>query len=206
MSTSPTRTGPRSEDAEGAKAPTRAPLGLIVVVAKGSGAIGRNNALLWHIREDLKHFKRTTSGHAIIMGRRTFESLGSKPLPKRHNIVVSRTLQAPAGEAAHPNLTIVSSLQDALTAARAPHATRDAAANGDAAGADTDDHTMPFVIGGSAIYDALLPQVTHVVLTEVDRDAPDADAFFHLPEDEFVETRREAAETEGVTFRWLTRR
>ena len=63
-------------------------LSLIVAVAQ-NGAIGRNNELLWHISEDLKYFKATTTGHPVIMGRKTYESIG-RPLPGRRNIVLTR--------------------------------------------------------------------------------------------------------------------
>ena len=62
---------------------------IIVAIAR-NGIIGDKNALLWHIKEDMRFFRTTTSGHAVIMGRKTFESLGSRPLPKRTNIVVTR--------------------------------------------------------------------------------------------------------------------
>ena len=79
---------------------------LIVAIAD-NGAIGRNNELLWHISEDLKFFRRTTIGCPVIMGRKTFESIG-RPLPKRQNIVVSRRgFEAPEG------VTVVGSLEDA---------------------------------------------------------------------------------------------
>ncbi len=65
-------------------------LSIIVAVAENN-VIGRNNSLIWHITEDLKYFKRITSGHTIIMGRKTFESIG-KPLPNRTNVVISRNV------------------------------------------------------------------------------------------------------------------
>ena len=69
-------------------------LSLIVATAQNN-AIGRNNELLWHISEDLKYFKSTTTGHPVIMGRKTYESIG-RPLPGRRNIVVTRgTIEAP---------------------------------------------------------------------------------------------------------------
>ena len=75
----------------------------IIVAIADNNAIGRDNALLWHISEDLKFFKRTTSGCPVIMGRRTFESIG-RPLPKRTNIVVSRGFDAPEGVVTVPSL------------------------------------------------------------------------------------------------------
>ena len=68
----------------------------IIVAIADNNAIGKDNALLWHISEDLKFFKRTTSGSPVIMGRKTFESIG-RPLPKRTNIVISRGFDAPEG-------------------------------------------------------------------------------------------------------------
>ena len=65
----------------------------IIVAVAANGVIGDNNSLLWHISEDLRNFKRITSGHPVIMGRKTFESLG-RPLPNRTNVVVSRTATA----------------------------------------------------------------------------------------------------------------
>ena len=64
----------------------------IIVATSLNWAIGRNNQLLWHISEDLKYFKKITSGHTVIMGRKTWESIG-RPLPNRRNIVVSRSLE-----------------------------------------------------------------------------------------------------------------
>ena len=82
----------------------------IIVAIADNNAIGRDNALLWHISEDLKFFKRTTSGSPVIMGRRTFESIG-RPLPKRTNIVVSRGFDAPEG------VVVVQSLREAYESA-----------------------------------------------------------------------------------------
>lgn len=83
----------------------------IIVAAAENGVIGRGNAIPWHLPEDLKLFKRLTLGHTLIMGRRTFESIG-KPLPGRRTIVVSRTLSA------LPGAETASSLEAALEAAR----------------------------------------------------------------------------------------
>ena len=76
---------------------------VIIVAIADNNAIGRDNTLLWHISEDLKFFKRTTSGCPVIMGRRTFESIG-RPLPKRTNIVVSRGFDAPEGVEVVPSM------------------------------------------------------------------------------------------------------
>ncbi|MBR4996105.1 MAG: dihydrofolate reductase [Alistipes sp.] len=81
-------------------------ISIIVAVAK-NGVIGDKNTLLWHISEDLRNFKRITSGHPVIMGRKTYESLG-RPLPNRQNVVISRTQSHIEG------CTVVSSLEDAI--------------------------------------------------------------------------------------------
>jgi dihydrofolate reductase len=117
-----------------------------------NGGIGRGNALLWRIPEDLQHFKRTTMGCPVVMGRKTWDSIG-RPLPGRRNIVVTRNAAwAAAGAEA------AASLDDAL--------------------ARVADAPKVFVIGGAQLYALALPVADTLVLTEIDADAPDADAFF----------------------------
>lgn len=130
----------------------------IIVARSRDGAIGRDGDLIWHLREDLRHFKDLTMGHAIVMGRRTWESLPKGALPGRTNIVVSRD-PAFHAEGAH----VFSSLEEALAAARE---------------ADPE----PFIIGGGTVYAAALPLATHIHLTEVDTECPGADTFFPEPE------------------------
>ena len=158
--------------------PALAPLALIVAVAR-NGVIGKDGTLPWHVSEDLKHFKKTTSGHAIIMGRKTYDSIG-RPLPKRRNIVVTRQPDAlfPGCESAH-------SLDDAIALART-----------------TDD--CPFVIGGTSLYEEALPIATELHMTTIDEDF-DGDTYF--PEDlsEFVEVQSRPGETAGVIFKILRR-
>ena len=159
--------------------PAPAPLALIVAVAR-NGVIGKDGGLPWHVSEDLKHFKKTTHGHAVIMGRKTHDSIG-RPLPKRRNIVVTRQTGTlfPGCEAAH-------SLDEAIALART-----------------TDD--CPFIIGGASLYEEALPLATELHLTTIDEDV-DGDAYF--PEDlsEFVEVERRKGETAGVVFRLLRRK
>ena len=130
----------------------------IIVAIADNNAIGRANALLWHISEDLKFFKRTTSGSPVIMGRKTFESIG-RPLPKRTNIVVSRGFDAPEG------VVVVPSLEEAYKAA--------AAAIPDEIG-----DTRCFVIGGGQIYAQALCNVDRLIVTHVHTVIEDADTFF----------------------------
>ena len=130
----------------------------IIVAIADNNAIGRANALLWHISEDLKFFKRTTSGSPVIMGRKTFESIG-RPLPKRTNIVVSRGFDAPEG------VVVVSSLEEAYRAAKA-------------AIPDEIGGTRCFVIGGGQIYAQALCNVDRLIVTHVHTVIENADTFF----------------------------
>lgn len=123
-----------------------ASLAVIVAVAD-NGVIGRNNALPWRIPADLQYFKRTTLGKPVIMGRKTFESIG-RPLPGRANIVITRD----AGYAAD-GVRVVGSLQDALALA------------GDIALIDGVDETV--VIGGAEIYRLAVPVADRLYVTEV---------------------------------------
>ena len=130
----------------------------IIVAIADNNAIGRANALLWHISEDLKFFKRTTSGSPVIMGRKTFESIG-RPLPKRTNIVVSRGFDAPEG------VVVVPSLEEAYRAAKA-------------AIPDKIGDTRCFVIGGGQIYAQALCNADRLIVTHVHTVIEDADTFF----------------------------
>lgn len=119
--------------------------------------VGIDNKLPWHLPEDLKYFKRTTSGKAIIMGRKTYESIG-RPLPNRTNIVVSRNADFKA-----PGVVTVTSLEDAIK-----HAESVNLINGI-------DEIM--VIGGAAIYQATLPMADRLYLTHVHAQVK-GDAYF----------------------------
>ena len=129
---------------------------LTIVVARArNGVIGRDNALPWHLPEDLKHFKALTMGHPVLMGRRTFESIG-RPLPGRRNIVVTRN---PGWS--HPGCERAGSIDEAIAlCAGTPQA---------------------FVIGGSQVYAEALPRVHALVITEVDAE-PQGDAHFPAPD------------------------
>jgi dihydrofolate reductase len=116
-------------------------LSLIVAVAENA-VIGRDNALPWHISEDLRYFKQVTSGKTVIMGRKTFQSIG-RPLPNRVNIVVTRD---PAFQA--EGVTTANSLDDALSKAGGGEA---------------------MVIGGSSLFKEALPRADRFYLTEIHR-------------------------------------
>lgn len=128
-------------------------LTLIVARAKG-GAIGKDGTIPWHAPEDLALFQRETTGGVVIMGRKTWESLPKKPLPRRMNIVVTR--------AAMPEMADVQFL---------PFEAAMRAAQGSG-------NTRIYGIGGAGIYAALLPRADRLLITEVKIAVPDADAFF----------------------------
>lgn len=137
-----------------------APLPLVMVLAVAeNGVIGRGRSLPWDLPDDLQHFKRTTLGRPVLMGRKTFESVG-RPLPGRLNIVITRDPNWSA-----PGVRAVQSLDDAVALAT------------DQALLDGADALM--VIGGAEIYRLALPRVQRIVLTEV-HGAVDGDAFFDL--------------------------
>ena len=125
----------------------------IIVAIADNNAIGKDNALLWHISEDLKFFKRTTSGCPVIMGRKTFESIG-RPLSKRTNIVISRGFDAPE------EVTVVSSLAEAYAVAEEGSPSR------------------CFVIGGGQIYAQAMAEADRLVVTHVHTTIEDADTYF----------------------------
>ena len=116
----------------------------LVAAVAANGVIGRDGRLPWNLPEDLKHFKRLTLGHPIIMGRRTWESLG-RALPGRDNIVVTRTAAFDA-----PGAAVASSLEAAL-----------ALCTGE---------SVAFVIGGQQLFAESLPLAAGLVLTEIHRD------------------------------------
>lgn len=127
---------------------------LVLVVARArNGVIGNAGALPWHIPADLKHFKAITVGKPVIMGRKTFDSIG-KPLPGRHNIVLTRD----AGWQAE-GVTVVANLAEAIAAAGLDPRTRA-------------DAIM--IVGGAQIYAEALPSATRIEVTEIDA-APDGD-------------------------------
>lgn len=126
----------------------------IIVAIAQNGTIGDKNSLLWHIKEDMRFFRTTTSGHPVIMGRKTFESLGSKPLPKRTNIVITRADRTFEGAlTAH-------SLEEAIAMAKA----------------ESGDQEI-FVMGGAQIYAEALSVVDRLYITRVERDY-DGDTSF----------------------------
>lgn len=138
-------------------APVKTPIVLVAAVA-ANGGIGRDNRLLWRLKSDMAHFRATTAGKPLVMGRKTFESFGGKPLPKRLNIVASRQPGL-----ALPGAVVTGSLGTALAIAHA-EALRSGA--GEIA-----------VLGGADIYAQTLALADRLVITHVEA-TPEADAFF----------------------------
>jgi dihydrofolate reductase len=154
------------------------PLALIVAMSTNR-VIGQQGNLPWHYPEDLQHFKRTTTGHAVIMGRKTADSLKHKPLPKRRNLVVTRQadLQIPGFE-------IFNQLESAIAAAR-------------------NDDAEPFIIGGGELYALALPQITTMYLTIVASDVI-GDAYFPAFHEQDWQVREQRV-SGPLTFRTLDR-
>ena len=124
-----------------------------IVAVDENWAIGRQGELLCHMPADMRHFKETTMGHSIIMGRKTFESFPKGALPGRQNIVITRNRDyAPQG------VTVAHSVKEALAAASMPGEV--------------------FIIGGEQIYNATFPLVGTIHLTVIDHKFKDVDAYF----------------------------
>ncbi|MDO4810669.1 MAG: dihydrofolate reductase [Eubacteriales bacterium] len=146
-----------------------------IAAVAANGGIGKDNELLFRISADLKRFKALTSGHTVIMGRKTLQSLpGGRGLPNRRNIVITHDpdFTAERAEAVH-------SVEEAL-----------ALADNDA-----------FVIGGESIYRAMLPYCDKVYLTRVYAD-PEADAFFPALDGFHIAAESELMEENGLCFQY----
>lgn len=135
----------------------------IIVAADSNNVIGKNNGLIWHLPNDLRFFKAKTTGHTVIMGRKTFDSIG-KPLPNRRNIIISSNLLFRA-----EGCEVVQSLNQAL--------------------ALCDNEEENFIVGGEEIYRQALAHTDRVYLTQIefefegDRHFPELDHSWKLIED-----------------------
>jgi dihydrofolate reductase len=127
-------------------------ISIIAAIGKNR-ELGRKNELVWAISADLKRFKQLTTGHPIIMGRKTYESIG-RPLPDRTNIVITRSLDP------IPGCVVVHSIEEALQVANA------------------EDEEEIFVIGGAEIFAQALPFTDRLYMTLVNAEDPTADVFF----------------------------
>jgi dihydrofolate reductase len=154
---------------------------LVAAVARG-GVIGRDGAVPWHLSEDMARFRELTTGHAVVMGRRTWDSLPERfrPLPGRRNVVVTRNPDWQAEGAER-----VGSLDEALRR--------------------LEDEERVFVIGGAEIYAAALPFADELLLTEIDLDV-EGDTFFPAFDlDAYTEASREGhVSDDGTRFAFAT--
>jgi dihydrofolate reductase len=157
------------------------PITLIVARARNR-VIGHNNSMPWHIPEELKHFKATTLGGVLLMGRKTYESIG-RPLPGRTTLVLTRD-PAWNAEGVEPVSSVEAGLQK------------------------SGDRPL-FIAGGSELYRLALPQVDALLITEIDL-APEGDTFFEDPDpQQWVKTNHEPrSSAQGINFaitRWVRR-
>ena len=154
-------------------------LSIIACISQTNRAIGYQNRLLYHIKSDLTRFRELTTGHTIIMGRKTYESLPNGALPHRRNIVVSRSMKEMEGCEVYPNL------EAALKAAESPQEI--------------------FIIGGESIYRQSLPAAHKLYLTVVDDAPQQADAFFpEINPEEWELIEKEMRNENGLSFSFLT--
>jgi len=148
---------------------------VLVAAVAANGIIGANGKLPWHLPEDLKHFKRVTLGHPVIMGRKTWESLKG-PLPGRDNIVVTRT----AGYET-PGAAVASSLEAALALCLG--------------------EPVAFVVGGSSLFAESLPSAAGLVMTEIHKDFEGDTWFPPYDRSRWKESQREQHVTaDGMKF------
>ena len=155
-------------------------LSIIACISQTNRAIGHQNRLLYHIKSDLTRFRELTTGHAIIMGRKTYESLPNGALPHRRNIVVSRSIKEMEG------CEVYSNLEAALKAAEGK----------------TEE---TFIIGGESIYRQSLPAAHKLYLTVVDDAPQQADAFFpEINPKEWKLIEKEMRNENGLSFSFLT--
>lgn len=146
-------------------------LSLIVAIADNQ-AIGKQQQLLCHLPKDLKHFKEITSGHAVIMGRKTFESLPNGALPNRKNLVLSSSENL-----SYPNTLVVNSLEKALR--------------------ECEGESEVFIIGGAAVYESTLKQADKLYITRIHHSFEGADTFFpEINESDWIEVERESYPTD----------
>lgn len=151
----------------------------IVVAMDARRGIGVDNQLPWHLPEDLAHFKRVTMGHPIIMGRKTFDSIG-RPLPNRRNIVITRNR-----DWTHEGVDVAHSLDAALALVK---------------------DVPACIIGGAQIFSEALPATGRLIVTHIDKTFP-CDTFFpEFDPMQWQEVSREAhrSETNGFDFAYVT--
>jgi len=158
---------------------TKHPAISMIVARSRNHVIGKDNQMPWKISADLQFFKKVTMGHPVIMGRKTWESIG-RPLPGRRNIVVSRNtdLQLIGAE-------VVNSLDGAL--------------------ATLSEFPRVFVIGGEQLFTQAFPKADRLFITKIDIDVDGGDTFFEVPNpSEWKEVERTPASEGEITFNFMT--
>lgn len=148
----------------------------MIAAIGNNNELGKDNTLLWNMPADMKHFRETTRGHTVIMGRKTFESLPNGPLPNRENIVVTRDR-----DYARPGIAVVHSLEEAL---------RLAALEQGKHFEEKQEETELFIIGGGELYKQGIDRAQKLYITRID-DTPEADTHFPTIGPEWKEVSRE---------------
>ena len=179
-------------------------LNIIACISKKHRAIGYQNRLLYAIPSDMTRFRMLTTGHPIIMGRKTFESLPNGALPNRRNIVISKTREQITG------CEVCSSLEEALAARKEEVGnkeevgSKEASASKEAVGSkEVSDEC--FIIGGASIYEQALPFADKLYLTIVEKEPEAADTFFpEINPAEWEVTEKEMRNENGLPFTFLT--
>ncbi|MBU3568267.1 dihydrofolate reductase [Polynucleobacter alcilacus] len=151
----------------------------IIVARSRNHVIGRDNQMPWKISADLQFFKRVTMGHPVVMGRKTWESIG-RPLPGRRNLVVSRNSQLQLTGA-----EVAGSLDEALDRLR--------------------ESPRVFVIGGEQLFKQAFDKADRLYITEIDMDVAGGDTFFEVPDKaSWKETERSSGSEGDITFHFVT--
>ncbi len=135
----------------------------IIVAVANDRVIGNNNQLLWHITEDMRYFRQVTSGHAVVMGRKTYDSIG-RPLPNRHNVVITRQ------DISLEGCSVVHSLEEALEMLKGEEEI--------------------FIIGGAQIYSLALPLADRLYITRVENSYQGDTHFPQWEGEEWIPQRK----------------
>ena len=171
----------------------------IIVAASRNGVIGANNKLPWHLPADLKRFKQLTMGHPILMGRRTYESIG-KPLPGRTNIVITRQKDFQCC-----GTTVAHSLEEALQMCdRGATAQRSKEMVALPLSADHENEKEAFVIGGAEIFKQALPFADRIYLTRINQDFKGDTVLFEIDPAVWKETFREEFPADPLPHTFIT--
>ena len=151
----------------------------LIVAVNNNGVIGDKGKMPWLCKEDMRHFQKTTTNNIVIMGRNTFESLGSKPLPKRYNVILTSDTSKYKNT---KNAFFASSIEQVLEVVEQRW--------------KKFPESRAYVIGGQLVYEQFLKKkdlITEIILTQVWNDL-DGDAFFELPSGWAIETQKDLCE------------